>query len=394
MTNRDRFSKIADFLVNSLSIIIFFISVGVLFVVMFITLPDDVDLRDMIQQPENISLIFITIVLNIQVKLLGGNLITNKYHQSNEYQFAENVDGKTTGELLKNQHQFITFNANRTIDNRKAAQYEYLSNYGYATIDQVRADMANIKPTKRAYKIAKKTNKYAKDTYELGDQYRRYKKAPKVLRHYSKVKYISTVIHKTFWNYITQSSFKRGKRLLISYRPAGKMGTIIQTVLLASVTSMLAIQTFKFGYDPEKFPVFMAMLGTIGLNFLTAIVLTLIRLKEIPAFVKNKFRELNEFREKQGLPEALYLEIAAKELANQIAAELQADKDRARAKKERKAAKMTEDTKLALAKEATKKLELEIRKTEANNKREELAQNRKESKAMKLVTKAFTKGED
>ena len=393
MTNRDRFSKVADFLINSLSIIVFFISVGILFVVMFITLPEDVDLRDMIQQPENISLIFITIVLNIQVKLLGGNLITNKYHQSNEYQFAEKVDGKTTGELLKNQHKFITFNANRTLNNRAAAQYEYLSNYGYTNIDQVRSDMASIKPTKQAYKLAKKKNKYAKETYELGDKYRRYKKAPKVLKNYKHVKYISTVIHKTFWNYITQSAFKKGKRLLMSYRPASKMGTIIQTILMAGVTSMLAIQTFKFGYDPEKFPVFLAMLGTIGLNFLTAIILNLIRLKEIPAFVKNKFRELNEFRESQGLPEAPYLEDAAKELAQQIAAEIQANKDRARAKRERKAAKMTEDTKLALAKEATKKLELELRKLEANNKKEELAQNRKEGKALKLVTQAFTKGE-
>jgi hypothetical protein len=393
MTNRDRFSKIADFLVQSLSIIIFFISVGILFVVMFITLPDDVDLLDMIQQPENISLVFITIVLNIQVKLLGGNLITNKYHQSNEYQFAEKVDGKTTGELLKNQHRFIAFNANRTINNKKAAQHEYLSNYGYNTIEEVRADMANIKPTKQAYKLAKKKNKYAKETYELGDKYRRYKKAPRILRRYRKVRYISTIIHRTFWNYITQSAFKKGKRLLISYRPASKTGTIIQTILMAGVTSMLAIQTFRFGYDPEKLPVFMAMLGTIGLNFLTAIVLTLIRLKEIPAFVKNKFRELNEFRETIGLSEAPYLEDAAKELAQQIAAEIQSDKDRARAKRERKAAKMTEDTKLALAKEATKKLELEIRKTEANNKREELAQNRKEGKALKLVTQAFTKGE-
>ena len=391
MTNRDRFNRIADFLIQSLSIIIFFISVAILFVVMFITLPDDVSWQDMIRQPENYSLIFITIVLNIQIKLIGSSLVTNKYHQSNEYQFAEKVDGKTTAELLKNQNTFITFNANRTIKNRAAAQYEYLSDYGYTTIDQVRVDMTLIIPTKKAYKIAKKENKYAKETFELQDKYKKYSKAPKVLRNYKKVKYISTVIHKTFWNYITQSSFKNGQRVLTSYKPAGKTGTIIQTILFAAVTSILAIQSFKFGYDPEKFPVFIAMMGTISLNFLMAIVFTLILLKEIPAFVKNKFRELNEFRNNQGQPDATYLDDAAKELALQIQAEIAADKDRARIKKERKSAKMTEDTKLALAKEATKKLELEIRRTEANNKREELAQNRKENKALNLVVGAMKK---
>jgi len=391
MTNRDRFSKIADFLIQSLSIIIFVISVGILFVVMFITLPPDVNWQDMIKAPENYSLILITIILNIQIKLLGGNLIKNKYQQSNEYQFAEKVDGKTTGELLKNQNKFITFNANRTIKNRAAAQYEYLADYGYTSIDQVREDITKIKASKQSWKRAKKRSKYAKDTYEHHDEWIRYKKAPKILKNYKKVKYISTVIHPTFWSYITQSSFKKGKRILMSYRPAGKFWTIIQTILMASVTAILAIQTFKFGYDPEKFPVFIAMLGTIGMNFLTAIVLNLIKLKEIPAFVKNKFRELNEFRTDAGQLEATFLDEAARELATQIAAELQDTKDRARIKKERKAAKMTEDTKLALAKEATKKLELEIRRTEANNKREELAQSKQENKAVSVLSKAFTK---
>jgi len=391
MANRDRFSKIADFLIQSLSIIIFVISVGILFVVMFITLPPDVNWQDMIKAPENYSLILITIILNIQIKLLGGNLIKNKYQQSNEYQFAEKVDGKTTGELLKNQNKFITFNANRTIKNRAAAQYEYLADYGYTSIDQVREDITKIKASKQSWKRAKKRSKYAKDTYEHHDEWIRYKKAPKILKNYKKVKYISTIIHKTFWSYITQSSFKRGKRVLTSYKPAGKFWTIMQTILISSVTAILAIQTFKFGYDPEKFPVFIAMLGTIGMNFLTAIVLNLIKLKEIPAFVKNKFRELNEFRTDAGQLEATFLDEAARELATQIAAELQDTKDRARIKKERKAAKMTEDTKLALAKEATKKLELEIRRTEANNKREELAQSKQENKAVSVLSKAFTK---
>ena len=115
MTNRDRFSKIADFLIQSLSIIIFLVSVAILFVVMFISLPDDVNWQDMLKQPENYSLIIITTILNIQIKLLGGNLTKHKYQQSNEYQFAENVDGKTTGELLKVQSKFIEFNANRTL---------------------------------------------------------------------------------------------------------------------------------------------------------------------------------------------------------------------------------------------------------------------------------------
>ncbi len=391
MTNRDRFNRIADFLIQSLSLIIFVISVAILFVVMFITLPPDVNWQDMLKAPENYSLILITIILNIQIKLLGSKLIVNNYQRSNEYQFAENVDGKTTAELLKNQNKFITFNANRTIKNKTAAQHEYLADYGYTTIEEVRVDMALIKSTKQEYLVAKKENKYAKKTFELHDKYKKYNKAPKVLKNYKKVKYISTVIYKTFWNYITQSSFKKGKRVLTSYRPAGKFGTIVQTILFATVTSILAIQSFKFGYDPEKFPVFIAMMGTISLNFLFAIVFTLIRVKEIPAFVKNKFRELNEFRNDQGQSDATYLDDAAKELALQIQAEIAADKDRARIKKERKAARMTEDTKLALAKEATKKLELEIRKLEATNKREELAQSRKEDKAVKLITTALKK---
>jgi hypothetical protein len=154
---------------------------------------------------------------------------------------------------------------------------------------------------------------------------------------------------------------------------------------------MLAIQTFQFGYDPSKFPVFIAMLGTIGINFLVAIIGALIKLKEIPAFVKNKFRELNEFREASGLPEAPYLEDAAKELTLQINAELKAQQDQARFKKERKAAKMTEDTKLALARESTKKQELELRKIEAMNKREELAQSRKENKTVKILAANLAK---
>jgi hypothetical protein len=391
MTNRDRFSRIADFLIQSLSIIIFVISVAVLFVVMFITLPDDVNWSDMIRQPENYSLIFITIVLNIQVKLLGANLIKHNYQQSNEYQFAEKVDGKTTAELLKSQNKYIEFNAKRTLNNRTAAQQEYLSNYGYATLDAVRADMAKIKLTKQAYIASKKLNKYAKETFELQDQYKRYNLAPKILRGYKKVKYISTIIHRSFWSYITQSSFKKGQRVLESYKPAGKLGTVLQTILLSAVTSLLAIQTFQFGYDPTKFPVFIAMLGTIGINFLLAIVLTLIRVKEIPAFVKNKFRELNEFRQNQGLPEATYLEEAARELAQQIEAELRADKDRDRLKKERKAAKMTEDTKLALAKEANKRIELETRRLEASNKRTELEHIKRENKTVNILAANLTK---
>ena len=202
---------------------------------------------------------------------------------------------------------------------------------------------------------SKKADKYAETTFTLLDQYKSYKQAPKILRRYKKVKYISTVLHRSFWSYITQSSFKRGKRVLSSYRAPNKIGTILQTILMAVITSILAIQSFKFGYDPAKFPVFIAMLGTIGMNFLTAIVLTLIKLKEIPAFVKNKFRELNEYRQELNLPEASYLQDAAKELTTQIEAELLAERDRHRRKKERKAAKMTEDTKLALAKESTKK---------------------------------------
>lgn len=393
MTNRDRFSKIADFLIQSLSIIIFIISVAVLFVVMFISLPDDVNWQDMLKQPENYSLIIITTILNIQIKLLGGNLTKHKYQQSNEYQFAENVDGKTTGELLKVQSKFIEFNANRTLKNRAAAQYEYLSNYGYTTIDQVRLAASKIKPTYRAYRKSKKADKYAETTFTLLDQYKSYKQAPKILRRYKKVKYISTVLHRSFWSYITQSSFKRGKRVLSSYRAPNKIGTILQTILMAVITSILAIQSFKFGYDPAKFPVFIAMLGTIGMNFLTAIVLTLIKLKEIPAFVKNKFRELNEYRQELNLPEASYLQDAAKELTTQIEAELLAERDRHRRKKERKAAKMTEDTKLALAKESTKKIELEIRKLEALNKKAELERDKKEAKALTILAGAYKKGE-
>lgn len=384
MTNRDRFSKIADFLIQSLSVLIFLLSIGILFVVMFITLPEDVDWRSMFRQPENYSLILITIVLNIQIKLLGAKLIKHKYQQSNEYQFAEKVDGKTTADLLKHQNQFIEFNANRTSKNRKAAQYEYLSNYGYRSIEEVRANMAKIKCTKKAYREAKKLDKYAEETFTLHDTYLSYKRAPKVLRRYRRVKYIRTIIHKTFWNYISQSSFKKGQRVLTSYRPANKTGTILQTIMISVITSMLAIQTFQFGYDPAKLPVFIAMLGTIGINFLVAIIFTLVQVKEIPAFVKNKFRELNEFRQSTNLPEATYLEDAAKELALQIEAEIRADKDRARLKKERKAARMTEDTKIALAKESTKRLELEIRKAEASNKRAELEQERRDTRQLRL----------
>lgn len=391
MTNRDRFSKLADLLIQSLSLIVFILSVGILFVVMFITLPEDVNWQDMLNQPENYSLILITIILNIQIKLLGGSLVKNKYQQSNEYQFAEKVDGKTTSELLKNQHKFIQFNALRTLNNRSAAQSEYLSKFGYTTIDQVREEITKIRFTKLEYQRAKKRSKYAKDTFELYDQYRRYKQAPKVLRDYPKVKYISTVIHKTFWNYISQSAYRKGQRVLESYKPAGKFGTIIQTVLMSLITSILAIQTFRFGYDPTKFPVFIAMLGTLGINFLTAIIINLVRLKEIPAFVKNKFRELNEFRQHAGMPEATYLDDAARELAQQIEAELKADKDRDRLKKERKAAKMTEDTKLALAKEANKKVELDIRRIEALNKKLELEQNKKEAKALNIVAGVLKK---
>jgi hypothetical protein len=385
MTNRDRFSRIADFLIQSLSIIVFFISVAILFVVMFITLPEDVDWSSMIKQPQNYSLIIITIILNVQIKLLGANLVKHKYQLSNEYQFAEKVDGKTTAELLKNQHKFIAFNAKRTLANREAAQYEYLSKYGYSTINQVREDIAKIKVTKQSYLSSKKQDKYAKETFELHDLYKRYRLAPRILKRYYKVKYISTIIHKSFWSYISQSSSKKGQRVLESYKPAGRLGTILQTILISVITSVLAIQTFRFGYDPSKFPVFIAMLGTIGINFLVAIVLTLTRLKEIPAFVKNKFRELTEFRETQGLSEATYLEDAAKELAAQILTELKEDQERARLRKERKANKMTEDTKLALAKETTKKLELEIRKLEANNKRTELDQIKRENKTVDIL---------
>jgi len=385
MTNRDRFTKFADFLIQSLSVIVFIISVFILFVVMFITLPEDVSWQDMLKQPENYSLVIITVMLNIQVKLLGGTLIKHKYQQSNEYQFAEKVDGKTTGELLKNQNKFITFNAKRTLANREAAQLEFLSNYGYTSIDEVRRDVATIKSTKQSYQTAKAIDKYAKTTYEQLDKLKRVKAAPKILRRYRKVKYISTVIHKTFWNYITQSAFKKGHRVLESYRPAGKFGTILQTVILTFVTSILAIQTFKFGYDKTKLPVFIAMMSTIGINFLLAIILNLVRLKEIPAFVKNKFRELNEFRAAEGLPLANHLDEAAKELTEQIAEEIKAEKERARIKKEMKATKMTEDTKIALAKENNKRLELEIRRVEANNKRTELEQTKRENKQLILA---------
>lgn len=391
MTNRDRFNKIADFLIQSLSVIVFILSVGILFVVMFITLPEDVKWQDMIKQPENYSLIAITIILNIQVKLLGSNLIKNKYQQSNEYQFAEKVDGKTTGDLLKHQSRYIRFNAERTIKNKTAAQYEYLSNYGYTNIEEVRADITKIKSTTRAYRAAKKKDKYAKETFELADLAKRYKLAIKVFKNYKKVKYVSTVIHRTFWNYITQSSFKKGQRVLESYKPAGKLGTIIQTILISLVTSVLAIQTFQFGYDPTKFPVFVAMMSTIGINFLMSIVFSLVRLKEIPAFVKNKFRELNDFRLTEGLSEATYLEEAAKELAQQIEAEIKAEKENARLKKERKAAKMTEDTKIALAKEQNRKIELEIRRLEAANRRSELEQTRQEAKAVSILANAYKK---
>jgi hypothetical protein len=391
MTNRDRFSKIADFIIQSLSIIIFLISVAILFVVMFITLPEDVNWQDMLKQPENYSLIIITIILNIQVKLIGSTLTKHKYQQSNEYQFAEKVDGKTTAELLKHQHKFIEFNVRRTLKNKAAAQYDYLSQYGYTSIEDVRQDMVSIKPTKQAYKLNRKHNRFGKETFELLDQLRRYKQAPKIIRGYRKVKYISTIIHKTFWSYINQAAFKKGRRVLMSYRPLSKIGPIAQTILISIVTSFLAIQTFQFGYDPTKFPVFIAMLGTIGLNFLSAIVLTLVRIKEIPAFVKNKFRELNEFRQDQQLPDATYLEEAAKELAEQIASELRDEKERARLKKERKTAKMTEDTKIALAREANKKIELEIRRLEASNKRTELEQIKRENKTISLLTTNLTK---
>lgn len=391
MTNRDRFSKMADLLIQSLSFIIFAASVGILFVVMFITLPEDVDWRDMIKQPENYSLILITIILNIQIKLIGGKLTKHKYQQSNEYQFAEKVDGKTTAELLKNQSLFIEFNAQRTIKNKKAAQKEYLSTHGYSKLEDVTADMALIKITSRAYRKARRENRYSKETFELQDKLKRYRQAPKVLAGYRKVKFISTVIHKTFWAYITQSTFKKGQRVLESYRPIGKLGTILQTILISVVTSLLAIQTFQFGYDPTKFPVFMAMLATIGINFMVAIIINLVNLKEIPPFVKNKFRELNEFREYQNLPEATYLEDAAKELAIQIESEIKAAKEAERVKRERKAAKMTEDSKCILAKEQTKRLELEIRKLEAQNKRTELEQTRQESKAVNILAATLKK---
>ena len=54
MTNRDRFSKLADLLIQSLSLIVFILSVGILFVVMFITLPEDVNWQDMLNQPEKL----------------------------------------------------------------------------------------------------------------------------------------------------------------------------------------------------------------------------------------------------------------------------------------------------------------------------------------------------
>ena len=385
MTNRDRFSRFANFIVQSLGLIIFVMSIAILFVVMFITLPDDVEWTDMIKQPENYALIIVTISLNIQSKLLGSSLIKSKYYQSNEYQFSEKLDGKTTGDLLKNQHQFIRFNATRTINNREAAQFEYLSGFGYKSIDELRAAANAIKPTYQQYKLSRRKNKYAKETYELHDLYKRYKKAPRILRHYKHVKYTSTVIHKTFWNYITQSTFRKGRRVLESYRPTNKLSTVFQTVLMSLVTSILAIQSFKFGYDPSKLPVFVAMLSTIGTNFLTSIILTLLKLKEIPAFVKNKFRELNEFRAASNLPEATYLEETAKELTQQILEEREAEKERERLKREQKAAKMTEDTKIALAKEANRKAELELRRIEAINKRTELELARKENKAFKLV---------
>jgi hypothetical protein len=391
MTNRDRFSRIADFLIQSISIIIFILSVAVLFVVMFITLPDDVVWQDMFKQPENYTLIFITVSLNIQIKLIGGRLTKHKYQQSNEYQFAEKVDGKVTAELLKQQNLFIEFNAKRTLNNRRAAQYQFLSGHGYSTIDEVRHDVTMIKETARAYNRSRRISKYAKETFELKDQLKRYRQAPKILKKYPHVKYISTIITKTFWNYITQVNSKKGQRVLESYKPVGKLGTILQTVLLSAVTSLLAIQTFRFGYDPTKFPVFMAMLGTLGLNFLTAIIINLINVKEIPAFVKNKFRELNEFRQSLGLPEATYLDDAAKELAAQIEAEIKADKERDRLKKERKAAKMTEDTKIALAREHNRKLELDIRRLEAANRRTELEQLKQENKTVKILAETFTK---
>ena len=391
MTNRDRFSKLADFLIQSLSIIVFIISVAVLFVVMFITLPEDVNWQDMLKQPENYSLIFITIILNIQVKLLGGNLVKHKYQLSNEYQFAEKVDGKTTADLLKNQHQFISFNATRTLNNRVAAQSAYLRDYGYNTLDEVRDDITKIRSTKKAYIVSKKQNKYATETFKLHDKYKRYTKAPAILKKYKKVKYITTIIHASFWCYINQSSFKKGRRVLESYKPASKVGPIVQTILISAITSLLAIQSFKFGYDPTKFPVFIAMLSTIGINFLTAIILNLVKLKEIPAFVKNKFRELAEFRQFTGLPEATYLEEAAKELSEQIMAELREVKDRQIRNKERKAAKMTEDTKLALAKEQTKKLELEIRRIEAVNKRTELEQIKRDNKTVNILAATMKK---
>lgn len=393
MTNRDRFNKIANFLVQSISTIIFLMSLAILFVVMFITLPDDVSWQDMIKQPENYSLLIVTIILNVQVKLLGGSLVKNKYVQSNEYIFADHVDGKTTGELLKYQHEFIKFNATRTLNNKKAAQFQFLSNYGYSNLEEVRADINKIKSYKTQYTRAKKQSKTSQETYEVLELYKRCKQAPKIFKRARKVKYISTIIHKSFWNYISQSSSRRGHRVLESYKPSGKFGTILQTILFAIVTSILAIQSFRFGYDPSKLPVFIAMLSTIGTNFLTAIILTLMKLKEIPAYVKNKFRELNEFRQYRGLPEATYLDEAAKELAKQIEAEIQDSKERAKLKKERKAAKMTEDSKIALAKEANRKVELEIRKAEAINRRMELEQNKKEAKAMNVLANAIKKGE-
>ena len=44
MTNRDRFSKLADLINTKFKSIVFILSVGILFVVMFITLPEDVNL--------------------------------------------------------------------------------------------------------------------------------------------------------------------------------------------------------------------------------------------------------------------------------------------------------------------------------------------------------------
>ncbi len=387
MTNRDRFSQIVNFLVNSLSIIVFIISIAIIFVIMFITLPDDVSIEDMIKQPENYTLIAMTVILNIQVKLLGSTITKNKYTQSNEYIFAEKVDGKTTGELLTNQNKFITFNANRTLSNREAARYEYLTDHGYTTIDEVRLAITQITPTKHEYLLNKKLDKWSKLTFELRDKYARYKKAPKVLKGYFKVKYVKTIIHPSFWNYISQSSFKKGKRVLESYKPANKIWTILQTILMSAITATLSIQTFDFAYDDTKLPVFIAMMSTLGINFFISIITNLVKLREIPAFVKTKFRELNAFRRSLNLADANYLEVAGLELTEQVMAERKAVQERARIKKEAKTAKMTEDTKIALAKESNRKVELEIRKLEAQNKKAELDNLRRENKAIDLALK-------